>query len=942
MGASRLRTLMKSRLLVQVMGFFSLCLLISISAYALPSTCANMDLGNGASLNGFLPYSGNPNNMWNQNISSAPLDPNSANIMGGIPWNHHLHPDFGPEPGGIPYVIVDSSTQPFVNIVGLSAGPITPDQSYASQSDAVVEPAPLTAPIEGGQPDCLAWPPNQYDPETEGDYYYFGDTHMLVIDRNQCWAYETYLTSRCDGVFNATGQAIWDLYKGEQRPWGWTSTDAAGDSVFVGLMKYDEVYNAAYNSQPIQHAVRFTVEQTKGDGDGGYFVLPDTHAAAYGSKYKNLSVMGMQLRLKASTNLSSYSVVGGADYSPMNMAVFTALQNYGMILADNGGDLYISGATDARWNVNDLGNWHGGGSIDCADNTDTTGATGCYLSEADFEVVQMSVGVGVPDMNLNDPEATPTDETWSYMDANSAPYTVYDVEDGTYTGGLGPEGTALTGSGKYPVAGPTGVTGGLNPPSINSFEAHYTIFGFPIPGNICGNTVLPGLPIAFTYNITSSVPVISGMGDFYSYIDNAGPVRVDGAGNGILYVTPSESQEYTLYSMNADGMAISSSCNIAVGGSVLPIPVFSPIGGTYSTITNVVISVPGYPGATIYYTTDQSIPSIPAAVNSTQMTYTGPITLTNTCTPNTNPPCPNYFSGEEITAIAVDPLFMEPSDVGSAVYAVDALAATPVITPPSGTYDTQPTITITDSTIPIDTNQDGDSVWIYYTTDGSIPTGDAFGDTCTPDGLTCNPSTQYYWGPFTLPLGALQINAIADAVGYAPSMVATNNYGTGFTVVAGAPTLIIQPGSTAGSISFTITSVNGYTGTVNMSCTNGLPPGDTCTFNPSSVTVALPPAPAPVTTLTVDIGLNAHNNNFPLLPGGATLAVALCFFGLRKRRRLQILFLLAVSVIGLSLFTGCGTPGSLPNTVTVTVTGTDSSGSPTTSTTFVLTQMQIQ
>ena len=302
MEASRLRTLMmKSRLLPQALCFLSLFLILGVQGYA--QTCAGMDLGNIASLNGFLPYSGNPNSIWNQNISAAPIDPNSANIIAGLPINYHLHPDFGPDTGtGIPYVIVDSSVQPFINVNGPPAGPPGPN---ASQSDDVVEPAPITAPLEGAQPDCLDWPAGEY---------YFGDTHMLVIDRNQCWAYETYLTSRCDGQFSATGQAIWDLQNGEQRPWGWSSTDAAGDSVFVGLMKYDEVYNAAYNSQPISHAVRFSVTHTKGDGAAGYFVLPDTHGASAAYNYKYLNVMGMRLRLKNDANTNAKI----ATYSPMN------------------------------------------------------------------------------------------------------------------------------------------------------------------------------------------------------------------------------------------------------------------------------------------------------------------------------------------------------------------------------------------------------------------------------------------------------------------------------------------------------------------------------------------------------------------------------------------------------------------------------------------------
>ena len=510
-----------------------------------------------------------------------------------------------------------------------------------------------------------------------------------------------------------------------------------------------------------------------------------------------------------------------------------------------------------------------------------------------------------------------------------------DVEAGDYPGGLGPEGTDLDGGGKYPVAGPTGVTGGQDPPSINSFGA----FDLSFHPYACGSTLAPGTPVLFWFNITSPVTPIPSMGDFYSYIDNAGPVRVNGAGWGTLVIYPRETQEYTLYSMNADGMTISSSCTIGIYGSTVPIPILSPITGTYNTIIGVVITVPGYPNATIYYTSDQTEPTYPTTGTTTL--YTGPITITDTsnlpCGPPGSEGC-NYLPGEEINAIAVVPDFAAPSEIGTAIYVVDSYAATPVITPPSGTYDTQPTITITDTTIPIDVVQDGDEVEIYFTTDGSTPGGDVYGD---PSGTSVlyNPD-QGGTGPFVLPLGVTQVNAVAVAVGYSPSAVATNYYGITFTVTAAPGTLIIQPGSSAGAINVTITSVNGYSGTVDMTC-SGLPPGDSCTFNPSSVPVN--PVNPGQSTITISVGQNqTSRNSFPLLPGGATLAVALCFLGLRKRRRLQILFLLAVSVIGLGLFTGCGTPGVLPDTVTVTVTATDSNGGPVVSSTFILTQMQSQ
>jgi hypothetical protein len=433
----------------------------------------------------------------------------------------------------------------------------------------------------------------------------------------------------------------------------------------------------------------------------------------------------------------------------------------------------------------------------------------------------------------------------------------------------------------------------------------------------------------FSANVTGST---------YQYVDNAGPFRVDPSGNGSVSTIVSNTQTYTLYAMNPSGMTVSDTCTLYTANAVLPIPVLTPSTGTYNTIITVTISDPGYPGATIYYTTDESIPTYP--VTGTTTLYTGPITITGT-----TPDPVTYLPGEQINAIAVDltGTFSAPSGVGSAVYVVNSQAPTPVITPASGSYPlgTIITISVDPSFEPIDVNQDGDAAYIYYTTDGSTPSGDAYGD-ANGTSIACAVGINGN-GPCTFPLagGATVVNAIATAVGYSPSPVATADYNVTVTFgMAVAPqTLIIDPASTAGSVSVTVSSVNGYVGTVNLSC-SGLPPGDACTFNPASVAVTT--TANGKSTLTISAGLNSHNNSFPLLPGGATLAVALCFFGLRKRRSLQLIVLLAASVIGLSLFTGCGTPGSVPNSVSVTITGTDSSGAPVASTNLQLIQMQSQ
>ena len=276
--------------------------------------CGNMSTGNGASLNGYVPFPSS--NAWNTNIASAPVDPNSAAIIAALTGSN-LHPDFSNVVDGnygIPYVVVDSSTTPGV--------PVTMT-TYPSESDITLYPIPITAPIEGFPANCTTT----------------GDNHLIVIDKNKCWIYETWQTQLCNGAWSAANGAIWDLTSTEHRPYGWTSADAAGLPIFPGLVRYDEVAAGAIN-----HAFRMTLAQTKSDANGGYFVAPATHAAGNNSSTGN--IMGMRLRLKASFDISSFSAA--------NQVILTAMKNYGMIVADNGSNMFFQGAPDARWDDNDL------------------------------------------------------------------------------------------------------------------------------------------------------------------------------------------------------------------------------------------------------------------------------------------------------------------------------------------------------------------------------------------------------------------------------------------------------------------------------------------------------------------------------------------------------------------------------------------------------------
>jgi hypothetical protein len=286
---------------------FCLCCFL----YAQGQSCSGMKLGQSASLNGFIPFPAD--NAWNQDISSAPADPNSSAIINFIGASTPLHPDFGSglyagQSIGIPYIVVSGSS--FVNI---------DYTAYGSESDPGPMPVPKDAPIEGY--------PNPGS----------GDRHVLVIDRDNCWLYELYSSYlQKNGSWDAASGAVWDLLNNEQRPYTWTSADAAGLSVFAGLARYDEVA-----SGEIHHALRFTLQNS-----ASAFTPPASHWAG-NSTNTYAAPMGMRMRLKASYDISSFPAQA--------RVVLAALKKYGMIMADNGSSMFISGDPDNRWNNDELG-----------------------------------------------------------------------------------------------------------------------------------------------------------------------------------------------------------------------------------------------------------------------------------------------------------------------------------------------------------------------------------------------------------------------------------------------------------------------------------------------------------------------------------------------------------------------------------------------------------
>jgi hypothetical protein len=241
-------------------------------------------------------------NVWNRRVDGLPVAASSTTLIATIGASKPFHPDFGSYAGyGIPYNVVGSGTP---------TTQVTFD--YADESDAGPYPIPAHPKIEAGS-----------------------DRHMLIWDTASCTLYELYAATKTTSGWHAGSGAIWNLRSNALRPDGWTSADAAGLPILPGLVRYDEVAAGA-----IRHAIRFTAPLTR-----SAHLYPARHDAGAGTG-SSLPPMGTRLRLKASFDITGFS--------PRMRVILTAMQRYGIILADNGSPWFFSGASDPRWNDDEL------------------------------------------------------------------------------------------------------------------------------------------------------------------------------------------------------------------------------------------------------------------------------------------------------------------------------------------------------------------------------------------------------------------------------------------------------------------------------------------------------------------------------------------------------------------------------------------------------------
>ncbi|MEO5944958.1 MAG: hypothetical protein ABIP30_15350 [Ferruginibacter sp.] len=255
-------------------------------------------------------------NPWNTDISAAPVDAYSKQILAAYSTTG-IKSDFGSglyDNGliGIPFVVVCGS-QTKIPVTFRANGN---DGNYGDESDAGPYAIPLNAPIEGNG---------------------VGDSHVISVDKENGILYELYNASVNGNHWEASSAAIFNLNSNQVRTEGWTSADAAGLPIFPGLVRYDEILKGE-----IDHAIRFTL--TKANVKAAY-IFPARHKVnSTGSIYS--LPFGARIRLSNAFDISGY---------PARMQIILkAMKKYGLVLADIGTNMYISGAPDERWDNDEL------------------------------------------------------------------------------------------------------------------------------------------------------------------------------------------------------------------------------------------------------------------------------------------------------------------------------------------------------------------------------------------------------------------------------------------------------------------------------------------------------------------------------------------------------------------------------------------------------------
>jgi IPT/TIG domain len=319
------------------------------------------------------------NNAWNQNISAAPVATNSAAIIASIGATTKVHPDWGADNStngtsplyGIPYNVVHGNSTAKVNVT---------IDNYPGESDIIPAPIPSGAVIEGDY---------QNGPNPNGAGYgtgQRGDSHLIVWDEDNNIGYEFYGMTRpsdtnlLDGVtpntnhtWQAAQETVWNFNTNDFRPLGWTSADAAGLSILAGLARPDEGLPVSQGGQgAINHAMRMTLPQNVVSKQ---YIYPASHVVSESGG----APLGTRLRLRNTTAINTLI----SEMGPESQIVARAMQQYGLILADVGSAMYVTGASGSVNATNHLSLvW---------DQSDIFGSIGLRsLVASNFDVVNLT------------------------------------------------------------------------------------------------------------------------------------------------------------------------------------------------------------------------------------------------------------------------------------------------------------------------------------------------------------------------------------------------------------------------------------------------------------------------------------------------------------------------------------------------------------------------
>ncbi len=440
-----------------------------------------------------------PDSWWNVDVSGAPVDSANATFLGYIGTTTPLHPDFGgndtSDPTGnsiygFPYVVV-SGSQPLRQVVW----------DVPDETDPGMPGGPAGYPI----PDAAITQPHWIEGGWPGDQDQGNDQHMILIDQDHRILYEMGRTrwnpNPSPGHWEGYSGAVFSLDGDNRRPENWTSSDAAGLAIFPGLVRYDEVrpdLNTVGGAPPIRHAFRVTISNTQAS-----HVFPASHTACNAPCPSSAPPMGARMRLKASKDISSFP--------PYVQRIFQAMKTYGLIVADNGSSMYISGTYDTRWDNGEL-------------NPDFAS-----LHASDFEFVQLGWQPGV---------GTSTGALSFYT---VAPCRLFDsrLAAGPLGGpplfpGFGALYTAAGGVGTWQrvlqATGQCGIPAGAKAVSLN-----VTVVGAPAAGflRLLPGNLIPPTPTSSTLNFAAgqtrannAVVMLPSSGSGTLSVENAAPAAV--------------------------------------------------------------------------------------------------------------------------------------------------------------------------------------------------------------------------------------------------------------------------------------------------------------------------------------------------------------------------------------------------------------------------------